>query len=139
MLKEMKRVKTGKCDTDDLPTSVDGTSGQANVANRFKDVFSALYNSVDDKNGLDAVEERISILLSKENNIAEVNKLTPDVVRKATMSLKSHKMDVSQGLSSDAFLQAPDLLFNLLSIVFKDWMTHGAITKTVLALSLIHI
>ena len=137
LLKEMKRVKTGKCDTDDLPTSVDGTSGQANVANRFKDVFSALYNSVDDKNGLEAVEERISILLSKENNIAEVNKLTPDVVRKATMSLKSHKMDVSQGLSSDAFLQAPDLLFNLLSMVFKDWMTHGAITKTVIACALI--
>ena len=64
------------------------------MANRFKEVFKALYNSVDDKDDLEAVEERISILLSKENNIAEVNKLTPDVVRKATMSLKSHKMDV---------------------------------------------
>ena len=75
--------------------------------------------------------------MSKENNIAEVNKLTPDVVRKATMSMKSHKMDVSQGLSTDAFLQAPDLLFSLLSMVFKDWMTHGAITKSVLACALI--
>ena len=53
------------------------------------------------------------------------------------MSMKSHKMDVSQGLSSDAFLQAPNTLFSLLSMVFKDWMTHGAITKSVLACALI--
>ena len=42
-------------------------------------------------------------------------------------------MDVSQGFTSDCLLCAPDLLFQLLSLVFKDWLIHGTVTKSVLS------
>ena len=42
-------------------------------------------------------------------------------------------MNVSQGFTSDCLLHAPDLLFQLLAIVFKDWLYHGTVTQTVLS------
>ena len=38
---------------------------------------------------------------------------------------------------SDALLNAPDDLFIILSLVFKDWMTHGTVTKSTLAYAFI--
>ena len=137
LLREMKRVKTGRKEAEELTNTVDGVTGSENVANKFKEVFEALFNCVDDKPDLDSVEQRIQKLLLEEDNIKEVNKLTADVVKKATMTMKSHKMDVSQGFSSDAFLKAPDELFGLLACVFQDWLRHGSVTKTVLACALI--
>ena len=47
--------------------------------------------------------------------------------------MKSKKMDVSQGFSSDCLLHAPDLLFELLALVFQDWLVHGTVTSSVLS------
>ena len=83
------------------------------------------------------MEQRIRLLMQKKDTNNEVNKMTAGVVKQATLSMKGHKMDVSQGFSSDAFLKAPDELFSLLTIVFWDWMKHGTVTKSVLACALI--
>ena len=42
-------------------------------------------------------------------------------------------MDISQGFNSDALLNAPDLLFQLLAITFQDWLTHGTVTRSILS------
>ena len=59
------------------------------------------------------------------------------MVEQAATTLKPHEMDVSQGFSSDALLHAPDLLFSLTSLIFKSWLLHGTITKSVLACAFI--
>ena len=46
LLKEMKRVRTGKKEAEELTNTVDGVTGSDNVANKFKEVFEALFNSV---------------------------------------------------------------------------------------------
>ena len=107
------------------------------LLDKFKEVFEALFNSVEDKPDLEEEEVRIRLLLQKEDTRNEVNKMTAEVVKQATLSMKGHKIDVSQGFSSDAFLKAPDELFSLLAIVFRDWMNHGTVTKSVLACALI--
>jgi hypothetical protein len=58
-------------------------------------------------------------------------------VKQAATALKPHKMDVSQGFSSDALLHGPDLLFGLLALIFRSWLLHGTVTKSVLACALI--
>ena len=51
--------------------------------------------------------------------------------------MKSHNMDVTQGYSSDAMLHAPDRLFGLLSHISRCWLTHGTVTKSILACAFI--
>ena len=95
LLKEMKRVRTGKKEAEELTNTVDGVTGSDNVANKFKEVFEALFNSVEDKPDLEAVEQRIRLLMQKEDTKNEVNKMTAEVVKQATLSMKGHKIDVS--------------------------------------------
>ena len=52
-------------------------------------------------------------------------------------SLKPHKMDVSQGFSLDALLNRLDVLFKLLARIFRSWLSHGNMTKSVLACAII--
>ena len=117
----MKRVRTGKKEAEELTNTVDGVTGSDNVANKFKEVFEALFNSVEDKPDLEEVEVRIRLLLQKEDTRNEVNKMTAEVVKQATLSMKGHKIDVSQGFSSDAFLKAPDELFNCIPGLDESW------------------
>ena len=63
--------------------------------------------------------------------------MTTEVVKQAAVTLKPHKMDVSQGFASDALLHAPDILFGLLALVFRSWLLHGTVTKSVLACAFI--
>ena len=51
--------------------------------------------------------------------------------------MKTHKMDISQGFTSDCFLHAPDIFFNLISLVFQDWLTHGTVTRSILSCAFI--
>ena len=90
-----------------------------------------------DQAALELVETRLKNLLTTEDNQAEINKVSPEIVKEAAAMMKSHKLDVSQGFSSDALLNAPDILFEQLALIFKDWLTHGRISKTILACALI--
>ena len=137
LMKELKRVKSGKGEVDDLASMVDGVSGDTNVANKFKEVFEALYNSAGSQAGMEAVQARIKELLVKEDSKSEVEKVTTEVVKQAALMMKPHKMDVSQGFSSDALLHAPDVLFELLALIFRDWLTHATVTKSVLVCAFI--
>ena len=46
-------------------------------------------------------------------------------------------MDVSQGFSSDAILHGPHVLFDHLAWIFRSWLSHGNVTKSVLACAII--
>jgi hypothetical protein len=45
------------------------------------------------------------------------------------------KLDVSGCYTSDALLNAPDVLFEQLAKIFRSWITHGKITPSMLACS----
>ena len=44
LLKEIKKVKGSKKEVNDLPEVVGGASGQPQIVEEFKNVYSALYN-----------------------------------------------------------------------------------------------
>ena len=96
-----------------------------------------LYSSASSKEEMDELKVKIKELLVTANSQAEVEKVTPDIVKQAAMLMKRHKMDVSQGFSSDALLHAPDQLFSLLAVVFQDWLIHGTVTRSLLACAFI--
>ena len=64
LLKEMKKIKGNSKDNNDLPASVGGVSGEENIVAKFKDVYSALYNSSESSEDMlilkDKLKEEIS-------------------------------------------------------------------------------
>ena len=116
---------------------MDGVTGLQDVANQFGDVHNALYNSAESKEEMTELQNRIRGLVQSEDSNKETRRLSAEVVKKAAMRLKPHKMDVSQGFSSDCLLHAPDLMFQLLSLVFQDWLTHGTVTRSILSCAFI--
>ena len=137
LMKELRRLKTGKGEVDELPDTVDGVTGDRQVADQFAQVYSTLYSSAPSEEGMVELQKRILQLMVVGDSLAEVEKMTAEVVKKAVMKMKKHKMDISQGFSSDALLNAPDLLFQLLAITFQDWLTHGTVTRSVLTCAFI--
>ena len=137
LMKEMKRLKTGNGPMEELTDTVDGVTGDHEVAGKFREVYEALYNSSPSDPEMTNLKVKIQMLIQTEASEYEIEKLTADVVKEAVCLMKPHKMDISQGFSSDAILHAPDLLFSLLSLVFRDWLTHGTVTPSVLACAFI--
>ena len=132
LMKELRRVKTGKGEHEELAVTVDGVSGENDIANKFAQVYGALYNSAGSKDEMLELQTKIRGLLGKEDTKAEIAKVTPEMVKAAAVLMKPHKMDVSQGFSSDVLLHAPDLFFGLLSLIFQDWLVHGTVTRSLL-------
>ena len=122
LLKEMKRVKSsGKVNQ---PDHVDKKTG-ANIPEQFANVYEALYNSVNDDQGLEELRRK---LLAAGISASDTDNITPEIVKQAVNKIKSGKTDVSGQFSSDALLNAPDNLFCLLSSLFKAFFIHEDFT-----------
>ena len=83
-------------------------------------MYHNLYTSAESEDGMAALQLKIKQLVQSEDSEGEGVKLTGEVVKKSVLKMKRHKMDISQGFSSDALLNAPDLLFQLLAMTFQD-------------------
>ena len=137
LMKEMKRIKSGKGSMDELPNCVDGAEGELEIANKFKEVYESLYNSADSEAEMKKVKDIIHGMIKAEDPEPEIRKITGEIVKEAITKMKPHKMDVSQGYTSDSLLHAPDLLFHQLSLVFQDWLRHGRIQSSILSCAFI--
>ena len=137
LMKEMRRLQSARGPADELTDTVDGITGQQGVANQFGAVYSALYNSAGSTENMKEIQDQIRRLLPEENCQSETEKITADIVKKAAGRMKTHKMDISQGFTSDCFLHAPDIFFNLILLVFQDWLTHGTVTRSILSCAFI--
>ena len=78
----------------------------------------------------DKVEELIT-----PDSVHQVAKVTGNIVKQAVCSMKPRKSDVSCCYTTDALLNAPDVLFEQLAFIFRSWITHGKITPSMLACS----
>ena len=84
-----------------------------------------------------SLRSKIKVLVGEQNSIDEVNRINGDIVKEAVTKMKPDKLDVSGGFTSDCFLHAPDILFDLLALIFKSWMVHGEVTSSVLVCAFI--
>ena len=132
LLKEMKAVKSGGGGQEELPDEVEGACGEEEIVEKFREVYSTLYNSSGSQDGMDQLREQLNNLIGPQS-IGEVAKLTGQAVKEAAGLLKPKKTDISGGFTSDALLNAPDILFDHLASIFRDWVVHGAVTATLLA------
>ena len=132
LLKEMKAIKNGKKGGEDLPDSVAGADGEAEIVEKFREVYQALYNSAESSAEMNEIKDKVADLI-KADSMVEVMKITGAKVKEAACLMKSGKSDVTGGFTSDAVLNAPDLLYEHLAGVYRSWLVHGSVTPTLLA------
>ena len=132
LVQEMKRVRAGKgCDAE-LPGNVAGANGEEEIVEKFKEVYSQLYNSSGSASEVTIIKDRIKNMIN-EGSIMEVAKITGENVKEAVGLMKRGKTDVTGGYSSDAILNGPDILFTTIAAAFKSWCIHGKVTTSLLS------
>ena len=132
LLKEMKKVKGGPKNDYLLPDTIGEAHGENEIAEAFKKVYSTLYNSSDSSQDMIGLKQSLNNAISNES-LTEVNKITPQMVKSAASKMKPMKSDVSGSYTSDAILNAPDIFFSFLSLVYKSWLVHGTVTLSLLS------
>jgi hypothetical protein len=131
LFKEMKKSHGGK-HSPGLPENVAGANGEEEICEKFRTVYSALYNSADSSDEMNVVKQRIEEGISEDSAI-EADKITCAVVKMAALSMKKCKGDVTGSFTSDAIRNAPDILFKNLASIFRSWLYHGTVTRSLLA------
>ena len=117
LLKEMKSARGGKGGQSELPETVARLNGQEEVVNKFREVYSTLYNSAESE----AEMAELLATMIQDDSVGEVGKVTEVTKVKEPLGLlKPKKTDVSAGFTSDGKLHAPDILFDQLASIFQD-------------------
>ena len=64
----------------------------------------------------------------KENASIEADKITGKTVKLAACRMKPKTSDVSTSYTSDAIINAPDIFFYLIALIYRSWLIHGKVT-----------
>ena len=133
LLSEMKSIRCGGYEVGgELPETVDGANGETEIVEKFKDVYSALYNSAASQDEMVELMESVQSMI-KASSMEEVKKVTGAKVKEAVSKMRPLKADVSGGFTSDALLNAPDILFDNLAAIYRSWLVHGTVSQSLLA------
>ena len=134
LLQEMRKVMGNKHQEQELPDSLEGAVGHTAILEKFRSLYSALYNSAGTNDQLEALKDVMGSRMDCRSEY-EVRKVTAVEVKEACRRMKGGKIDVSQGYSSNVFQHAPDILYEKLAAIFRSFLTHGTITLAILSCS----
>ena len=132
LLLEMKKIKGDKKSKGDLPDMVGGVSGESLIVKEFKKVYSTLYNSSESSEDMAELKDILAREILADSS-AEAEKITGKTVKEAACRMKPRKSDVSQSYTSDAILNAPDIFFDLMALIYRSWLIHGSVTLSLLS------
>ena len=82
----------------------------------------------------DEVESKIN-----DASLADVDRVTPEIVEQATKNLNESKSDPQLNFSSDCIKHGPKELFTKLSVAMKSFLIHGHVTYFLLLATLVPI
>lgn len=130
IIKKQRKTKTS------LPTTIDGVS--SNIGNHFANIYSQLYNSVNDDTELNHLRQYITERIDS-SSLQDVLRITPELVTEAIGHLKNNKSDPTNQISSDALKNAPTILCEQLANLFKQFLIHGHVSSILMLSTLIPI
>jgi len=103
-----------------LAASVNGQSGELNIADMWQDHYSTILNSVSNKENQPFVKDSIANINCNDKFL-----INSAMVSKAIKLLKSGKAAGSDHLSGEHFIHADQAVSVLLSMLFNLCFTHG--------------
>ena len=74
-----------------------------------------------------------------KKSLADVEKVTPSIVKEAVNKLNSNKTDPTFSFTSDFLKNAPDILFSHLAIIIKSFLIHAHASYVLLLSTLVPI
>ena len=128
---EMRRVLGSKHQAQEVPTALEGEVGQGPVLLKFRELYSALYNSASTSGQMEELKVKMKSMLDCRSE-GEINKVTTEEVAAACRMMNAGKVDVSQSYMSDVFRHPPPILCQELAVIFRSFLTHGSITAVLL-------
>ena len=127
LFKEIKSV---------VASFIDGVN--ANIPEHFRNIYSQLYNSVDDAEDMARVSNEVEGKINMFS-LRDVEKVTPELIKTATKKLRAGKSDPVYIFSSDCIKVDSDMLAELLAIIIKGYLIHGHVTSYLLLATLVPI
>ena len=121
LVKELKKSLGGKATKQGVPDSLEGKVTHESILEMFRDCYSDLYSSAATVEAMVNIKNKLQDLIT-DNSLREVEKVTGGLVKQACTRMKAGKMDVTGSYSSDVFLHAPDVLFELLAGGFRSYL-----------------
>ena len=131
-----REIKATRKTKPKVANSIDGVT--ENIPEHFKDIYSDLFNSVDDANNMTKVSEAIARKVESKD-IDDIQKVTPDIDKKAAAKLKPGKGDPVFKFSSDCLNINSERLAVLLAAIFQSFLVHGHVTRFLLLATLVPI
>ena len=133
LFKEIKGFRKTK---QVVANSIDGVV--EDIPGHFRNIYSELYNSVDDAENMGEIKDQIEAKIS-EFSLADVDKVTPKIVKEAVSKLNPNKTDPVFSFSSDCIRVESDKLAELLAVIIKCYLIHGHVTRFLLLATLVPI
>ena len=117
---------------------VDGTSGDANIANLFRCKYGSLFNSVEStEDELTELNEHIKSAIASKCDCPDTTKdknhcheIGSSDVSNAIVKIKSDKISDNGFVYSNNFIFGTNLLYRCLSILFTSMIHHGFAPQT---------
>ena len=131
-LVELKKQLPGKTKGQALPDCVEGKVTPETILEKFKECYQGLYNSAGSQSGMANIKKQVDIQIG-QNSAIEIEKLTDNLVKEASINMKAGKQDVTGSFSSDVFLHSPDQLFKCLASIFRSFLVHGSVAPMILS------
>ena len=133
LFKEIKSMRKTKVVCAD---SIDGVKDK--ISEHFKDIYRNLYNCVDDAEDVVKISQEVEDSINA-TSMVDVERVTPEEVRKAAQNLKPGKGDPTFSFSSDLLKLNSDILLDYISKMIKSFLVHGHVPQFMLLATLVPI
>ena len=131
-----KEIKKHRGASKTVSSRIDDEVGDYNIANRFANIYSMLYNQHANGTDFDDIKDKVSASIGAWS-IADVDRITVDVVEKALKNMKNGKNDNCYDIQSECFSQGPKSLTRHLTNLLKTFVVHGTVPYFVLICTLL--
>ena len=119
--------------SEKMPNLIDGRVGKDNIANYLAQKYSTLYNS---SNSNVETMKLVDDLNISQNDLCDVELVTPDIVYQAISCVNVNTNDVNFNFKSNALRVGADIICNYLTAMLQAFLIHGYIPKELVFCSL---
>ena len=127
---ELKKLRMVSCT---VSKTMDGA--QEDVSEHFANVYERIYN---DKEEMSRMYSRVNKSIDT-TSLSDVYLVTNDIVREATMNLKSNRNDPIFDFNFNCLKYAPLIVFEHLTCLIKSFLVHAHVSNIILLATLIPI
>ena len=118
-------MKNSRIKNRDCATSVDGHKGATNISNHFKAQYEDLYNQQNSRDGMEEILDTMNNSIEDED-ARVVNNITADLVKEIIKNkIKPNKADAFEDYNSDCLRNGPDMMYQVIALLFKGLAIHG--------------